>query len=248
MSSDNELVYKPSGQEIFLVYFRMGYKIEQYSTEECWAFRRVLEMSRAISCPSVRTQIMNSKIMQYYVKKREFIEENFPGVLTEKEISQVCSFSCEMQVLDDFDNDKAKLLGYLKENINEYILKSQIEGGNSVLGGEEMIRKAESTTLEELKEFMVVKKIDSIVEMSVFLRGKAAKVTPSISELGIFSAFLTQNDTILGDIKSGTMLNRVKVGLFLLYSKWIVLKEKEANDVEGGVMMGSGHVSSCLVV
>lgn len=43
------------GSEIAVVYFRTGYTFDQYESEDCWKVRELIELSRAIKCPSMNT-------------------------------------------------------------------------------------------------------------------------------------------------------------------------------------------------
>ena len=41
------------GKEIGFVYYRCGYQVEQYTCDEDWETRKLLELSQAVKCPSI---------------------------------------------------------------------------------------------------------------------------------------------------------------------------------------------------
>lgn len=212
VTSDERLIYNPNGAEIFFVYFRVGFNIDHYLSENSWLFRKATEESRAICCPSVSTQISNSKIMQYYIQKRRFLDENFRGILDKNDIENLMRLSSEIRTIgEDFKNDKKELMDFLEKNKEAFLMKSQVEGGHSVLSGQDMIDAVQELDAKELKKYQFMKKINSVIDLSLFVRDNGFKLTPSISEMGIFSAFVGENDKIVSEIWSGTILNRIKV-------------------------------------
>ena len=48
--------------EVGLVYFRTGYTMEDYVSENDWKAREILELCKAIKCPSVDFILINFKI------------------------------------------------------------------------------------------------------------------------------------------------------------------------------------------
>lgn len=52
------------GKEVSVVYFRTGYSPENYKTNDDWITREILEISRAIKCPNIATQLINFKKIQ----------------------------------------------------------------------------------------------------------------------------------------------------------------------------------------
>lgn len=60
-------------QEISVVYLRAGYGPGDYSDENMWRARKLLELSRAIKCPTIITQLAGCKKVQQVLA--------MPGVL-----------------------------------------------------------------------------------------------------------------------------------------------------------------------
>ena len=46
-------VLKIRGKEIGFVYYRCGYQVEQYTCDQDWETRKMLETSQAVKCPSI---------------------------------------------------------------------------------------------------------------------------------------------------------------------------------------------------
>ena len=60
-------------QEISVVYLRAGYGPGDYSDEKMWQARKMLELSKAIKCPTIITQLAGCKKVQQVLA--------MPGVL-----------------------------------------------------------------------------------------------------------------------------------------------------------------------
>ena len=60
-------------QEISVVYLRAGYGPGDYSDENMWQARKMLELSKAIKCPTIITQLAGCKKVQQVLA--------MPGVL-----------------------------------------------------------------------------------------------------------------------------------------------------------------------
>ena len=69
------------GKEIGFVYYRCGYQAEQYTSEDDWETRKVLELSQAIKCPSIDYHLTTFKKFQQSFCDPEVLKQ----VLTEKQ-------------------------------------------------------------------------------------------------------------------------------------------------------------------
>ena len=54
-------ILKIMGKEIGFVYYRSGYQEEQYTSENDWHAREILELSQAIKCPSINYHLTTFK-------------------------------------------------------------------------------------------------------------------------------------------------------------------------------------------
>ena len=120
-----------------------------------------MEKSAAIKCPDVYTQITNFKYIQYLINKKE-TWTNFG--FTEEQFEQNKKGFCDIFILEDFGNDKKKVLEFLEQNggLARWVLKPQKEGGNHNYFHEQIKEKIEEFTLDELKSFILMQKIDSM--------------------------------------------------------------------------------------
>ncbi|CAM2705329.1 unnamed protein product [Rotaria socialis] len=57
------------------VYYHTGYIPEHYINEKCWYVREQIEKSRAVKCPTVRSQLAGCKIVQEYLTHENIIEK-----------------------------------------------------------------------------------------------------------------------------------------------------------------------------
>ena len=61
-------------QEISVVYLRAGYGPGDYPTQKEWEARRFIELSRAIKCPTVITQLAGCKKVQQVLSNPGILE------------------------------------------------------------------------------------------------------------------------------------------------------------------------------
>ena len=54
-------VLRVRGKEIALVYYRIGYQLEQYSDEGAWKTRELMDTSMAIKLPSINVHLATFK-------------------------------------------------------------------------------------------------------------------------------------------------------------------------------------------
>lgn len=51
---------------VSVVYYRTGYEVEAYPTQNEWSVRLLIERSRAIKCPSIQYHLAGTKKVIYY--------------------------------------------------------------------------------------------------------------------------------------------------------------------------------------
>ncbi len=120
-----------------------------------------MEKSMAIKCPDVYSQIANFKYFQYLINKKEtWLRFNF----TEEQYNASRKGFCDILMIQDFANDKKKILDFLEENggLSAWVLKPQKEGGNHNYFHEQIKKKIEEFSLHELKSYILMKKINSM--------------------------------------------------------------------------------------
>jgi glutathione synthase len=65
-------------QEISVVYLRAGYGPSDYPSKTEWQGRRLLELSKAIKCPTIITQLAGCKKIQQLLSNSGILERYVP--------------------------------------------------------------------------------------------------------------------------------------------------------------------------
>lgn len=141
-----------------MFYFRTGY-VNKHYTPEIWKLREDIEKSKAIKCPDVYTQITNLKYIQYLINREEtwlhfgFDRDTF---LKNKQTF------CDMFTMEDFGNDKQKLLDFVEANggYSSWVLKPQHEGGGQNYFGDRIRSQVEASSIETLSCYILMKLIN----------------------------------------------------------------------------------------
>ena len=68
-------------QEISVVYLRAGYGPGDYTSDTEWEARRMVEMSKAIKCPTVITQLAGCKKVQQVLAMPGVLERYDTGLM-----------------------------------------------------------------------------------------------------------------------------------------------------------------------
>ena len=87
-----------------MVYYRTGYTIEDYTCEEDWKIREIIELSQAIKCPSVDFILINFKIFQLYFAADDNELKRF--VKDTKELAEIKSTFADFYHLDTLEDKK----------------------------------------------------------------------------------------------------------------------------------------------
>ena len=127
MKKTFNIYLKPSNDEIALVYYRAGYIPDHYINEKCWLVREQIEQSRAIKCPTIRSQLAGCKIVQEYLSHDQIIEKYISDQNLSKDIR---STFASMFTFDD-EQLREKHIKLLRENSHAYVLKPNREGGGN---------------------------------------------------------------------------------------------------------------------
>ena len=128
------------GNEIGFVYYRSGYQAEQYTSEEDWEARKVLELSQAIKCPSIDYHLTTFKKFQQSFCDPEVLKQ----VLTERQRfedvpEQLKPVFTGMWSLENFDEQPSvqEIVKKAIEDPRNFVVKPQKEGGGNNFYDEE---------------------------------------------------------------------------------------------------------------
>ena len=228
-ASTQNISLRSTNEEIALVYFRAGYVPEHYVNEQCWTVRQTIEGSRAIKCPTIRSQLAGCKIVQEYLSRANVVEK----YLSDRTIAEkIRSTFAPMFTFDD-PSKREEILEILRSNPHGYVLKPQREGGGNNKYDDELLDLI-SNHRDLLNNFIAMEKI-------LPPRCRTSLIKPNekhllhvecINEIGIYGTMLTNVQT------NEEYLNEV--------SGYLV-RTKTTETNEGGVATGYS-VLDCLNV
>jgi len=213
------------GYEVGLVYFRAGYQPDHYVSEEDWKAREVIEMSRAIKCPTIDYQLINFKIFQVYLARDEILSRFFPN-FEEREMIQK-NFARFWELEDK--NEIPNILKKVEENPHLYVLKPQREGGANNYFGQDIIDKFKTLSFEDLSTYILMEKIDPSPHVGFFVKNKNMVVAPCTSEFGIYGYIISDPEKMIKSGVGGTLV-----------------RTKPAASSEGGITAGFGALDSFI--
>lgn len=218
-------VARVMGEEVCLFYFRDGYMPDQY-TDKTWEVREKIELSKAVKCPDASLQLVNMKYFQYVLNnKAHWLKFG----MSEEQFAICRKSFCDIFSLSDFGDDKAKMLSHIENNggLDEWVLKPQREGGANNFFGQHIKEQIDKCSIEELKAFILMRKIHASVQMGIHCDWKSVRVREVIHEFGFFQYNLWRDNSPVSTAQGGTLV-RTKI-----------------NGVdEGGVGMGFAVINS----
>lgn len=214
------------GQPVALVYFRAGYAPTDYPSNAEWETRERLEHCDAALCPSVAYQLSGAKKVQQDLARPEVLER-FLDDKEQVELIRACFAG--LWGLDNLsDPETAAVLQQAQEQPDLFVLKPQREGGGNNLYGEAAQQKLH--TRKGLSAYILMQRIRPPINRSLMVREGELLETDTLSELGIFGAFLRRGDKVLMNNEAGHLI-----------------RTKAATSDEGGVAAGFAVLDSPLL-
>ncbi|CAI2366756.1 unnamed protein product [Moneuplotes crassus] len=224
LTSSGELIYN-GREEIAVVYYRTGYSPSQYLDQSDWDARVTLEKSLAIKCPSIDLHLLTFKKIQEVLSKNEHWYKMI-GCCNFMNINGL--FHDQMWGFDDLDEETEAAMEDAKLNPDNYVLKTQREGGGNNYFGDDIPFVLEQT--EKLDSYSLMRKINAQQFEGAFLgKGKVLK-GKCLSEIGIFGTIL---------VKIGSKSEREVI---INKDTGILMRTKGANTNEGGVYGGFSFI------
>ena len=220
------------GKLISMFYFRAAYAENDYPDEESWQGRELIELSTAIKVPDINTFLTTFKIFQYELSKPQIMMHYCQNELI---INDILRFFGGIYYLRDMDAEKQKeFLSQVKADPNKYIAKPMREGGGNNITGDklkELIPEDGNEPSDFLKNSVIVEKIDAAVHESLVLRNEKINFQNSMSEFSIYGIILCNENNF-----------------YINKSVSFLVRTKNKDDVEGGIMEGAGAVDlPCLI-
>ncbi len=214
---------------IGLVYYRAGYKPEDYPTEVEWATRERLERTAAALCPSVGYQLAGTKKVQQVLADRAALERFLPR----DQADTLLSTFAGLYSLDKADPRSDQHAAMAIADPHGFVLKPQREGGGNNLYEEDMAAALQRMSKEERAGYILMERIFPPHFHADMLRGgKALPGGDCVSELGIFCLYVGRGlDAPLINQEGGQ-----------------ILRTKSTKDRDGGVAAGVAVMDSVRLV
>ena len=188
--------------EIALIYFRSGYDPSHFPENTGWKSRLLIEQSRAIKCPNMKTQLLTFKKIQFDLHQNESI---FDGItdLTSAEKSCFMETKVEQHILTK-TTAKNVLFGGESgtRNLEEFVLKPMTEGGSRLHSGTDIEKHLLDETNPEAEkrsgvEYLLMKKIETKPTCNYLITGNPETDRISVEtsqELGIWGVYVVDGE------------------------------------------------------
>jgi len=226
LGSGGELLLE-GGQPVSVVYFRAGYAPNDYPTDAEWAARLLIEQSNVAKCPTVAYQLAGTKKVQQDLAGPGVVER-FLG--HGPETAMLRTFFAGLWSLDDLKApDTAQIVAQALADPEAFVLKPQREGGGNNLYGDELVAQLKEGLAVGggLPAFILMQRILPPPQRGVLVRAGAWAVADTLSELGVYGAFLRRGQEVLLNTEAGHLV-----------------RTKRASSNEGGVAAGFAVLDS----
>lgn len=216
---------------ISVVYFRAGYTPNDYPSETEWSARVLIEHSSAIKCPNAGYHLAGTKAIQAALCKPNVLER----YLTPNECEQLRKCFAKQFSLGDGEVRKIAeeaLQSAIADGKN-WVLKPQREGGGNNYYNEKLSAFVqEHLQSPMLSGFVLMERIFPRQANTAFYRNGKLIVDASISEVGIYGAYI-------GRPNEDPILNN--------YCGYL-LRTKGSGVDEGGVATGYSVLNSIALL
>lgn len=206
LTDDRTLLFRPTlgpqEVEISVIYYRAGYAASEY-LEPGMQARVRFELSRAIKCPDILTNITNFKAVQAALSQPGELERFLPVAKAKK----VRKTFMPMQVLDTSTAGlEARRIALDPELAINYVLKPNLEGG-----GHNTYRAAISAYLkaqpsETWKKYIIMRLIEPPATTGTLMMPHDLYHGEIISELGVWGTCLWERNGASASDGGGIML------------------------------------------
>jgi glutathione synthase len=211
---------------ISLFYFRSCYTEKDFVDEESWKGREMIELSTAIKVPNINSFLTTFKVFQYYLTKPDILKKFCPEELISNDIIR---FFMKIYYVRDMTPEAQKeLFAKITENLNDFVVKPQKEGGANNYYGEQiksLIPEGENEPNDELKNSIIMEKINPPEYETMVLKNDELVLQKVVSEFSVYGVILSD------DAK-----------YYLNKSVGFLVRTKDANQNEGGIMTGVAAV------
>lgn len=225
------LIYTAGNTEISVVYYRSAYSPSDYPTEKEWDARLYLEVSHAIKCPNVITQLAGAKKIQQLLTEDKVLN-TLSQDITPDEVALLKNTFVAIHPMDDSPQGlNARKLA--NEHPERYVLKPQREGGGNNIYKESIPEFLKSLPESQWGAHILMELINPAQSTNQILREGRLYDGEIVSELGVFGTVLWDTDSqkeLINDVPG------------------FLLRTKLQSSNEGGVAAGFGCIDSVQLV
>lgn len=218
------------GREVAVVYFRNGYMPQNYTSEQTWDARLLMERSLAVKCPDISTHLAGTKKVQQVLARPGVLEKFFPG--QPEAVEQIRATFAGLYTLD-MGPEGDKTVAMALASPDRFVLKPQREGGGNNIYGAEICQVLEEVKgSEERMAYILMDKIQPTPLHNYLLRQDGPlQISNCLSELGVFGAYVR---------KGKDMVMNECVGH--------LLRTKSSEHSDGGVAAGVAVLDNPLLI
>uniref|UniRef100_K3ZI05 Glutathione synthetase n=2 Tax=Setaria italica TaxID=4555 RepID=K3ZI05_SETIT len=213
------------GRTVAVVYFRAGYAPTDYPSEAEWKARLLMEQSSAVKCPSISYHLVGTKKIQQELAKPNVLERFLDS---KEDIAKLRKSFAGLWSLDNEEIVKSAI-----EKPDLFVLKPQREGGGNNIYGHDVrdtLIKLQKEQGESLAAYILMQRIFPNASLTPLVRGGDCFEDLTISELGIYGAYLRNKDKVILNNQCGYLM-----------------RTKVSSSNEGGVAAGFAVLDSVLL-
>ena len=170
------------GLKVSIAYFRSGYAPFHYSNDDCWRARHLIEGSSAVSVPSARTQLANTKLIQLVLSEPAVLER-FAPALVARRLAKTCVAFTKLDA--EYQGSVGREIALA--NPDDWVLKPHREGGGNNFFGAQLVSELKRMSQAEGDAYILMEKIRQPMFTSVRLVDGKAIPCNCFTELGFFS-------------------------------------------------------------
>ncbi|XP_076641100.1 glutathione synthetase [Halictus rubicundus] len=233
LSSDKELLV--GNQIVSVVYFRSGYQVEAYPTEQEWSIRLLIERSRAIKCPSIQYHLAGTKKVQQSLAYPNALNLFLKDSDSIKQVQEVFAGLYSLE----FNNEGDEIIEEAMTNPQKYVLKPQREGGGNNIYNEDIKSKLGSMkSSEERTGWILMDRFYPPTQKNYIVCARNEpfehndlSLVDVVSELGIYGVVIGDHDNVIYNEQVGH-----------------ILRSKKSNEDEGGIVAGIGAIDGPYLI
>lgn len=180
----SELYFR--GHRVSIAYFRTGYAPFHYSGETAWKARYLIEASSAVSVPSARTQLANTKLIQLVLARKNDLERFVSSTEADRLVRSCVAFTKLDEAYTDPEGRTALGREHALARPEDWVLKPHREGGGNNFFGDQIVSKLKDMSERESEAYILMEKIRQPVFDSVRMVEGEAIPCRCVTELGYF--------------------------------------------------------------